>query len=213
MYRTGDLARLTPAGLVDFVGREDSQVKIRGYRVEPAEVEAALARYPGLAHVAVVAWENEPGDKRLAAYVVPGDEGLDVQALRAHAADLLPDYMMPAAFVVLAALPLTANGKLDRNALPVPEVKASSAYRAPLDSRQRALCGIFADVLGVERVGVHDDFFDLGGQSLLAMRLISRVRAVLGVELDLEVLFDASTVEDLARQIEGITPDPRPALR
>ncbi|MEV8632055.1 non-ribosomal peptide synthetase [Streptosporangium sp. NPDC051023] len=201
MYRTGDLVRLTPEGLVDFVGRANDQVKIRGFRVELGEVEAVLARHPGLAHVAVVAREIEPGDKRLAAYVVPESGDAGVAALRAHAAESLPDYMVPAAFVVLDALPLTPNGKLDRDALPAPDFTGLSAYRAPRDATEETLCSLFAEVLGVARVGIDDSFFDLDGQSLLAMRLVSRIQAELGEDLPISVIFDTPTVAGLAGRL------------
>lgn len=202
MYRTGDLARRTEEGFLELVGRADDQVKILGFRVELAEVESALASYPGLAHVAIVARETGQGDKRLVAYVVPRSAGLDVAALRAHAVNALPQYMVPAAFVVIDALPVTANGKLDRRVLPLPDYgQPSSAYRAPVTARQHVLCSIFSEVLGVSRVGVDDSFFDLGGQSLLAMRLISRIRTVLGAELPISVLFDAPTVATLDGQL------------
>ncbi|MFF4986593.1 amino acid adenylation domain-containing protein [Streptosporangium saharense] len=203
MYRTGDLVRLTPGGQVDFVGRAGDQVKIRGFRVEPAEIEAVLAQHPGLAHVAVVARQVEPGDRRLAAYVVPGPGPVDVEALRAHAARTLPDYMVPAAFVVLDALPLTPNGKLDRAALPAPDFTGLTAYRAPDGPLEETLCSLFAEVLGVERVGVDDSFFDLDGQSLLAMRLISRIHAELGEDLPISALFDTPTVAGLAARLGG----------
>lgn len=204
MYRTGDVMRWTPDGLIEFVGRASDQVKIRGFRVELAEVEAALAKYPGLAHVAVVAREAEPGDTSLVAYVVAesGDTGVDVAALRAHAKTLLPDYMMPAAIVTLGALPLTPNGKLDRRALPAPVLEDVPAYRAPATSRQEVLCSLFAEVLGVPQVGIDDSFFDLDGQSLLAMRLISRINSVLGVDLSIADLFEAPTVDELDRHLE-----------
>ncbi|GAA3071374.1 non-ribosomal peptide synthetase [Streptosporangium carneum] len=201
MYRTGDLVRLTPRGWVDFVGRANDQVKIRGFRVEVGEIEAVLAEHPGLAHVAVVAREVEPGDKRLAAYVVPESGDADVAALREHATRSLPDYMVPAAFVVVAALPLTPNGKLDRGALPPPDFESLSAYRAPRDATEETLCALFAEVLGVARVGIDDSFFDLDGQSLLAMRLISRIQAVLGEDLPISALFDAPTVAGLAERL------------
>ena len=205
MYRTGDLVRLTPQGLVDFVGRANDQVKIRGYRVELAELETVLARHPGLTHVAVVAREVEPGEKRVAAYVVPGTADFDVADLRAHATRSLPEYMVPAAFVLVDALPLTPNGKVDRKALPAPDFGSASTYQAPRNPRQEILCGIFAEVLGVQRVGIEDSFFELGGQSLLAMRLISRVQAVLAVELSISDVFDAPTVAGLDEHLENST--------
>ncbi|GIH67787.1 non-ribosomal peptide synthetase [Sphaerimonospora thailandensis] len=205
MYRTGDLVRRTPEGLLDFVGRANDQVKILGFRVELAEVEATLAACPGLAHVAVVARENGQGDKRLVAYVVPVGAAPDVPALRAHARASLPEYMVPAAFVVVDVLPLTANGKLDRRALPEPDFESALTYRAPLNPRQEVLCSIYAEVLGVPRVGIDDSLFDLGGQSLLAMRLVSRIRTALGVTVPIGVLFDAPTVAGLDEHIENLT--------
>jgi acyl-coenzyme A synthetase/AMP-(fatty) acid ligase len=197
MYRTGDLMRRASDGLLEFVGRTTDQVKIRGFRVEPGEVESALARYPGVAHAAVVAEEAAGGDSRLVAYLVPEAGDLDLDGVRAHAAGLLPEYMVPSAFVTLAALPLTPNGKLDRKALPEARAGGGAAYQAPRTARQETLCALFGEVLGAERVGVHDSFFDLDGQSLLAVRLISRIRAVLGVELTVGDLFNAPTVADL----------------
>ena len=194
MYRTGDLARWNDDGLAEFAGRADDQVKILGFRVEPAEVEAALASYPGLAHVTVVARSLSSGEKRLVGYVVMDSGELDSLALRAHAANSLPVYMVPAAFVQIAALPLTANGKLDRDALPEPDFENVSSYRAPANARQEALCAIFAEVLGVPKVGIDDSFFDLGGQSLFAMRLINRIKVELRADLPMDVLFDAPTV-------------------
>jgi 4-hydroxyphenylpyruvate dioxygenase len=206
MYRTGDLVRWLPDGQLDFVGRADDQVKIRGFRVEPAEVEAVLAGHGGLADLAVVAHEPEPGGKSLAAYLVPEPgRQLDLAQLRAEAARRLPDYMLPAAFVVLDALPLTPNGKLDRAALPAPGAalpEAASRYRPPRNPTEEILCAIFAEVLGARRVGLDDDFFELGGQSLLAMRLISRVHAALGgADLPIATLFDAPTVAGLAAEL------------
>jgi amino acid adenylation domain-containing protein len=201
MYRTGDIVRWTDDGLVDFVGRSDDQVKIRGFRVELAEVESVLAAHPSLAHVSVIAREITPGEKMLAAYVVPGSAEVDTAALRAHATESLPEYMVPAAFVVLDTLPLTANGKVDRAALPAPDLETVSVYRAPRTEAERLLCELFADVLAVPRVGVDDDFFDLGGQSLLAMRLVNRIQTTFGVPLQMRVLFDASTVAELAGHV------------
>jgi amino acid adenylation domain-containing protein len=202
MYRTGDLVRWTAEGLIDFVGRAGDQVKIRGFRVELAEVESALAKHPGVAHVAVAAHELEPGDQRLAAYIVAKAGAVEVADLRAFITDVLPDYMVPAAFVMMDALPLTPNGKLDRRGLPKPEFQWVSTYRAPYNSRQVALCGIFAAVLGVPIVGIDDSFFDLDGQSLLAMRLINRVKSELGAELSIGDLFNAPTVADLDSLLE-----------
>ncbi len=229
MYRTGDQVRMRPDGLIEFVGRSGDQVKIRGYRVELAEVESVLARYQGLAHAVVVARDVADGEKRLVAYVVAdtgavlaggddppnppavlagGDDPpnppaqVDVDGLRAHATELLPEYMVPSAFVAVDSLPLTPNGKVDRRALPEPVVEGSSAYRAPDTARQEVLCSLFAEVLGVPRVGVDDSFFDLHGESLMAMRLISSIQTALGVELLMADIFDAPTVAELDQQVE-----------
>jgi amino acid adenylation domain-containing protein len=202
MYRTGDQVRMRQDGLIEFVGRAGDQVKIRGYRVELAEVESVLARYDGVAHAVVVAREVTGGEKRLIAYAVAEGGRLDVGALRAHAAGLLPEYMLPSAFVPLDALPLTPNGKVDRKALPEPVLEGSSGYQAPETERQEILCSLFAQVLGAPRVGINDSFFDLHGESLMAMRLISSIQDSLGVELLISDIFDAPTVAELDAQVE-----------
>ncbi|MEV6876124.1 non-ribosomal peptide synthetase [Amycolatopsis sp. NPDC051128] len=202
MYRTGDLARRNDDGLIEYVGRASSQVKILGFRVELAEVEGALSSYPGLAQVVVVVRELESGEKRLVGYVVPEAGDIDLGALRAHARESLPDYMVPAAIVQLESLPLTSNGKLDRKAMPEPDFEAASAYRAPETPLQEKLCAIFASVLEVSQVGIDDSFFDLGGQSLQAMRLLSRIRAEVDADLLINVLFDIPTVAGLADHID-----------
>jgi amino acid adenylation domain-containing protein len=202
MYRTGDQVRMRQDGLIEFVGRSGDQVKIRGYRVELAEVESVLARYHGLAHAVVVAREVTGGEKRLIAYVVAETGQVDVSGLRAHATELLPEYMVPSAFVTLDSLPLTPNGKVDREALPEPVIEGSSEYRAPETARQEILCTLFAEVLGAPRVGIDDSFFDLHGESLMAMRLISSIHDYLGVELLISDIFDAPTVAELDQQVE-----------
>ncbi len=216
MYRTGDLARRTGDGLLEFGGRADDQVKVRGFRIEPGEIEAVLAGHPLVAQAVVTAREEGPGDVRLAAYVVPAAEAFDQAALpadlRGFAATRLPDYMVPGAVTVLAALPLTASGKLDRRALPAPEYSAGAATgRAPASVTEEILCGAFAEILGVDRVGPDDSFFDLGGHSLLAMRLVSRVRAVLGVELPVRLVFEAPSAARLAARL-GLAGPGRAAL-
>jgi amino acid adenylation domain-containing protein len=203
MYRTGDLARRTPDGLIEFAGREDSQLKILGYLVELAEVEAGLADYPGLAQLVVLARELAPGEKQLVGYVVAESGQLDLTALRSYARTKLPDYMVPAVFVRLDSLPLTANGKLDRDAMPAPVGAEFSPSRAPETPLQQALCDIFGSVLGVAAVGIDDSFFDLGGQSLQAMRLLNRIKAEVGVAVLVHVLFDHPTVAELAAYIDA----------
>ncbi|MFJ6771070.1 amino acid adenylation domain-containing protein [Kitasatospora sp. NPDC091257] len=195
MYRTGDLVRVDRDGLLEYLGRANDQLKVMGFRVEPAEVEAVLARHPGLAHVAVVARESESGEKRLVAYYVPESDGIEAGALRAHAVEQLPAYMVPTAFVSVPALPLTPNGKLDRRALPEPVT--GSTRRAPATERQRQLCALFAEVLEVPEIGVDDSFFELGGQSLAAMRLVSRIRAELRIPLTVTQFFDVPSVAAL----------------
>ncbi|HEX8276356.1 MAG TPA: amino acid adenylation domain-containing protein, partial [Longimicrobiaceae bacterium] len=200
MYRTGDRVRWSARGELEFVGRIDQQVKVRGFRIEPGEIEAAMRRHPGVAACAVVVREDAPGDRRLAAYVVGA---ADPAALREQLRRELPEYMVPAAFVVLDALPLTPNGKLDRRALPAPDPGAAAErYVAPRTPVEQVLAGIWADVLRVERVGVHDGFFELGGHSLLATRAVSRIREALGVDLSVRAVFASPTVAGLAARVE-----------
>ncbi|MFI6688489.1 amino acid adenylation domain-containing protein [Streptomyces sp. NPDC050485] len=214
MYRTGDLARWNDQGQLEYVGRGDSQLKNRGFRIEPGEIEAALTAHPGVAKAVVLAHDAH-GSRRLAAYVVPVETGTDPAPaeLRAFLAERLPEYMVPTAFVALDRLPLAPNGKLDREALPAPELTSSIPYRAPRAGREQVLCELFGEVLGVEKVGIDDDFFDLGGHSLLVTRLVNRVRAVLGVEVPVRVVFDSPTVARLAESLPMEVRSSRPALR
>ena len=201
MYRTGDRVRWTEDGAVEYLARLDGQVKVRGFRIEPGEIEAALRRHPGVADCAVLARGDQAGGRRVVAYVV-GPAQAD--ELRAQLRQALPEHMVPGAFVRLDALPLTPNGKVDRRALPEPEAAADAErYVAPRTPVEAVLAAIWAELLGCERVGVHDDFFELGGHSLLVTRVISRIRAAFGVGLAVRAAFEARTVELLARAVES----------
>ncbi|HST61415.1 MAG TPA: amino acid adenylation domain-containing protein, partial [Longimicrobium sp.] len=210
LYRSGDRARWRSDGELEFMGRVDFQVKIRGFRVEPGEVEAVLRSLPGVREAAVVVREDEPGDRRLVAYVA-GEVAAD--AVREHLRGRLPEHMLPGAVVLLEGLPLTANGKLDRKALPAPEYAAGAdRYVAPRTPVEEVLSGIWAEVLRLERVGVEENFFEVGGHSLLGTRVLSRVRALFGVELPLRALFEGPTVAEMAVRVEEMRRAELPVL-
>ncbi|MCW2917637.1 MAG: dptBC, partial [Actinomycetia bacterium] len=196
MYRTGDLVRWRADGTLDYLGRADQQVKVRGFRIELGEIESALARHESVVQVAVVPHESGAGDVRLVAYVVPAME-TSSQELRRFAAESLPGYMVPAAVVLLDALPINRSGKLDRTALPAPDFSASVVGRGPRTPREEVLCGLFAEVLGLSRAGIDDNFFDLGGDSIIAMRLVARARET-GLVLSAREVFQHQTVAALA---------------
>ncbi|WP_203925051.1 AMP-binding protein, partial [Rugosimonospora africana] len=199
MYRTGDLVRWTSDGDLVFVGRSDDQVKLRGFRIELGEIEAALTEDPVVSQAVVVLREDRPGEKRLVGYAV-GVNGATVDdgVLRDRLAKRLPDYMVPAAVMVLDSLPLTSNGKLDRRALPAPDFSAASGSRGPRTAGEEVLCGLFAEVLGLDRVGIDDDFFALGGDSIVSIQLVSRARKT-GLLFSPQDVFEAKTVAGLAK--------------
>ncbi|MDH3438906.1 MAG: amino acid adenylation domain-containing protein, partial [Betaproteobacteria bacterium] len=201
MYRSGDLARYCPDGSIEFLGRLDDQVKIRGFRIEPGEVEAVLCEHPAVRQAVVQVREDASGDKRLVAYVVPADPSLtDIEPLRALLRERLPDYMRPVPYVLLEHLPLTANGKVDRKALPAPDARAytTGVYEAPVGEIEATLAQIWAEVLRLERVGRNDNFFNLGGHSLLATKVVSRARDRFDLHLPLRLMFEEPTVKGLA---------------
>ncbi|MFL6284301.1 MAG: amino acid adenylation domain-containing protein, partial [Pyrinomonadaceae bacterium] len=205
LYRTGDLARRLPSGEVEYLGRIDNQVKVRGFRIELGEIESALAEHPAVRECVVIARGGQGAERSLAAYVVAA-EGVAPQAseLRSHLLSRLPEYMAPAAYVMLDSLPLSPNGKVDHKALPEPEMSASDADDdGPRTLVEELLCGVWAGLLKVGRVRPTDNFFELGGHSLLATQLVSRVREACGVELPLRALFESPTVEGMAAQVEA----------
>ncbi|BAZ30185.1 peptide synthetase [Cylindrospermum sp. NIES-4074] len=204
LYKTGDLARYLPDGNIEYIGRLDYQVKIRGFRIELGEIEFLLRQHPEVEQAVVVAREDQPGDKRLVAYIIPNVETLHEPSLQQALKDKLPEYMMPSAFVMLEALPLTPNGKIDRKALPAPdftnsELKAS--FVEPRTAEEKLLAEIWSQVLGVAKVGIYNNFFELGGHSLLATQIIAKVREVFQVELPLRCLFESPNVASLVKAI------------
>jgi amino acid adenylation domain-containing protein len=204
LYKTGDLARYLPDGNIEFLGRDDHQVKIRGFRIELGEIEAALGQYPAVRHAVVLARGDAPREKRLVAYVVAESTA---DELRRFLKDKLPEHMVPAVFVLLDALPLLSNGKVDRNALPAPErtrPELGGAFVAPRTTTEELLAEIWAQILDIEQVGIHDNFFDLGGHSLLATQLVSRMRDAFQVEIPLRRLFEFPSVAGLAESIEAV---------
>jgi acyl-coenzyme A synthetase/AMP-(fatty) acid ligase/acyl carrier protein len=207
MFRTGDVVRWSDEGRLEYVGRADDQVKVRGFRVELGEVESALLDHPGVGQAVVIARTEESGGKQLVGYVVSatGDDTLDPAVVRKSLAKSLPEFMVPAVVVVLDALPLNPNGKLDRKALPEPEF-LGGVYRAPRTPQEEVLCGLFAEVLGVDTVGIDDSFFDLGGHSLLATKLTARIGGKLGVELSVRDVFQTPTVANLSGRVATARP-------
>ena len=207
LYRTGDLARRRADGNLEFLGRIDHQVKIRGYRVELGEIEVALLSHAHIDQAVAVLAEFAPGDKRLAAYVVAaqGQIAPAARELRAHLKLTLPDYMIPAAFMVLDGLPLTPSGKIDRSALPALETRPEAAYVAPRTPLEESLAAIWTEVLQQSPIGIEDDFFALGGHSLLATRAIARIRDLFEIELSLQAFFEQPTIAGIAARIVSDT--------
>ncbi len=215
LYKTGDLARYLPDGNIEFLGRIDNQVKVRGFRIELGEIEVTLAQHPDLRQTAVIVREDQPGDKRLVAYVCPNQGPIPTAGqLRRFLSEKLPDYMVPGTFVILETLPLTPSGKVDRKALPIPDASSlirETSFVAPRDSVELQLAQIWSEILGVSPIGVHDNFIELGGHSLLATKIIGLVRVRFQVELPLNCLFEFPTVADLAKELlqqEGLTIGP-----
>src|SRR5205085_8042765 len=202
LYKTGDMVRFLSEDTIEFLGRKDQQIKIRGYRIEPGEIEVQLELHPDVREAIVIAREDWPGEKRLVAYVAAAAPSLQVSDLRSHLGDRLPEYMAPSSFVLLSALPRTPNGKIDRQALPEPaDAEDTELFVAPRTRVEEVLCRIWAELLGVEEVGVNNSFFDLGGHSLMAMQLLSRLRGIFQLELPLRVIFEAPTVAELAKAL------------
>jgi acyl carrier protein len=208
LYKTGDVGRWRADGAIEYLGRNDHQVKIRGFRIELGEIEAQLLRHEQVKEAVVMAREDVAGEKRLVAYVVAREQGerLGVEALRGQLKAALPEHMVPSAFVQLASMPLTPNGKLDRRALPAPELGAyvTRQYEAPQGEMEEMLAGIWQSLLRVERVGRHDNFFELGGHSLLTMQAISRVESQWSVEVPIRSMFDWPTLSESAAHIEQL---------
>jgi hypothetical protein len=208
MYRTGDQVKWARNGSLEYLGRLDHQVKVRGYRIELGEIEARLREHAGVREAVVVVREDRGGDKRLVAYYTSADRGeggVGVEELRRHLVQKMPEYMVPAAYVRLESLPLTPNGKLDRRALEsVKELaprREERKYEGPRTAVEEILCGIWEEVLNVERVGIHHNFFELGGHSLLAMQVVSRVRDTLLVTVPVRNLLEAPTICEFSLRV------------
>ncbi len=207
MYKTGDLARWLPDGRIEFLGRVDFQVKIRGFRIELGEIEAEIAQLDSIKDVVVLVRGEQAGEKSIVAYLIADDDRqIDITAVRSQLKENLPDYMIPSAFVVLNAFPLLPNGKINRKALPAPDQadRVSDGYMAPRTPEEELLSTIWADILKLDRVGVESNFFDLGGHSLMATQVISRIRDAFAVDIDLKTLFETPTIAHIAREIDRL---------
>jgi acyl carrier protein len=207
VYKTGDQVRWRDTGMLEFLGRQDNQIKLRGYRIELGEIEAALSQHPHVQETVVMCREDNPTDKHLVAYVTKAQDSLEVSEVRAALQAQLPGYMVPSAFIVLEQLPLTPNGKINRRALPAPagaDRTQGMSYVAPRTPFEHTLVNIWQDVLGLDQVGVHDNFFDLGGHSLMATQVVSRVRQEFYVDLKLMDFFKMPTIAELSKGLEGL---------
>ncbi|PEP56461.1 amino acid adenylation domain-containing protein [Bacillus pseudomycoides] len=213
MYRTGDLVKWRKDGSLDYVSRADHQIKIHGFRIELSEVETVLSQHPHVEQVVVIVREDRPGDKRLVAYIVPDADGnLDLAEIRTYAGGSLPGYMIPSAIMMMSELPLTPNGKINRKVLPAPDFNLLVSERVARNPQEEILCDLFAEVLSIARIGIDDNFFEIGGHSLLASRLMGRIRETLGVELGIGKLFESPTVAELVKQLDS-TQSARPAIQ
>jgi acyl carrier protein len=211
-YRTGDLARYHTDGNIEFLGRMDHQVKIRGFRIELGEIETVLGQHPAVQETIVLTWERTAGDRGLVAYIAcrPG-AAPTLSELRNFLLEKLPDYMVPASFVFLDSLPLTANGKVNRQALPLPDQsrpELEQAFVAPQTSLEQVIAGVWREVLGTEQIGVNDNFFELGGHSLLATQVVARLSEAFEFELPLRTMFEAPTIAGLAASMAQLEPAP-----
>jgi len=213
LYKTGDLARYLPDGNIEYIGRIDGQVKIRGFRIELGEIETALAKHRAVKQAVVLAREDEPGDKRLVAYIVANpEEKLAIADLRPYLQGQLPDYMVPAIFMTVEAMPKTPSGKIDRRALPAPDSQRqeqSQSYAAPQSELELLLAGVWSKLLKLDRVGIHDNFFEIGGNSLMTLQVAVQVRTLLGKDLPVVKLFQHPTIAQLANYLnEGKSASP-----
>jgi len=206
LYKTGDLARYLPDGNIEFRGRRDHQVKIRGFRIELAEIEAVLNQHPALRQAVVLAPTGENGDKRLIAYIIPAQEPVPTpNELYDFLRDQLPEYMTPSSFVLLDALPLTTNGKIDTKALPAPDEDQflnTHQFVTPESHLEKKLAEIWSEILGVDQIGIHDNFFHLGGHSLMAIQVVHRINQAFKVDLSVRNIFEDPTIAGLALVVE-----------
>ena len=202
MYRTGDLVKWRSDGALEYISRADHQIKIRGFRIELAEIETVLQRHENIQQAVVMVREDRANDKRIIAYIVAEEkEPINLSEIRSYVSKSLANYMIPSTFVVLEVLPLTPNGKVDRKKLPAPDFNGMNNERVARNPKEEILCDLFAEVLGVSRISIDDNFFEMGGHSLLASRLMARIRETLSVELGIGKLFESPTVAELAKQL------------